>query len=357
VGSKVVLATVLAFAAFAASAQAATLYAITAREVYVRNDHGAFVIGTAKGPAFAPLPGVADTVLVQRYARGRDWGYGLVGGRFPLWRGERCGWIHLQRTRGKVHRRFVRRISTGHAQGCNSTGKQLTEPTLFRKGSYIHAAGGGSVYAATIKPCADPRAFGNYSPVTGEFTDPYPVPLPAGHGLSIPGFGQRYVTLDGRAAMLKDSSHTPHSAPVAGASGGPIWYFVHADCVDRLPSYAGAVRENGICCTGAWLASPVRPYTLFVKRRHVAVLVKWRSWGGDAVRGRATIFHNLCKPTCAAGNTAKYPARVQLGRRRTGTCGNRTIAFYTRLSAQWRVPHVKRARRATRTLLPACATF
>lgn len=347
-GSKLILATCLMFAAFAASAEAATLYAITAREVYVRNDHGAFVIGTAKGPAFAPVPGVADTILVQRYARGRAWGYGLVSGHFGLWRGERCGWVHLQRTRHKVHRRYVRRISTGHAQGCSGAGKQLTEPSLFRKGSYIHAAGGGSVYAATIKPCTDARAFGNYSPVTGEFTDPYSVPLPAGHGLSIPGFGQRYVTLDGRAAMLKDSSHT---------SGGPIWYFVHADCVDRLPSWAGAVREHGMCCTGAWLASPVRPYTLFVKSGYVAVTVKWRSWGGDAVRGRATIFHNVCKPTCSAGNIAKYPARVQLARRRTGTCGSRTIAFYTRMRAQWRLPHAKRASRATRRLRPTCATF
>jgi hypothetical protein len=230
-----------------APAQAADLYALTAREVYVRNDHGAFVIGTAKGPSFMPIPGVADTVLVQRYARGRDWGYGLLGGHFGAWNGERCGWVHLQRTRAGRHETFARRIQTGLAPGCR--GGQLTERSLFKPGSYIHAAGAGSVYAATIKACADPHAYGNYSPVTGQFSDLYPVPLPAGHGFSVPGFGLRYVTADGAAAMLKDSSHTTDAAPVAGPAGGPIWYFVHADCVDRLASYIGGVRENGICCS------------------------------------------------------------------------------------------------------------
>jgi hypothetical protein len=343
-------------AAIAAWAQAATLYQFTAREVYVRNDHGAFVLGTAKGPAFFPTPGLTDTVLVQRYGRGRDWGYGLVSGRFRSWLGERCGWVELQRTRHGVHTKYVRRISTGHAQACHSAGKQLKESILFRKGSYIHAAGGGSVYAAAIKPCADARAYGNYSPDSHLFSDPYPIPLPAGHGLQIPGFGQRYVTKDGFAAMLKDSSHTPHSAPVAGPSGGPIWYFVHADCVNRLPSYMGAVRQNGICCSHAGIGGPERPWTLFLKGRYLVVQVKWRSWGGDSVRGHGSVWHNTCKPDCASGTLVKRPGRVKLGRRRTGTCGTRTIAFYTRVSAQWRVPHTRHTKKMSRTLLATCAT-
>ena len=225
------LATALLLAACAAPAEAATLYSFTAQEVYVRNDRGAFVIGTAKGPAFRPIPGLADTVLVQRYAHGRDWGYGLVGGHFPAWRGERCGWVHLQRR----HAKFVRRISSGHKRGCHGRGDQLTEPRLFRPGSYIHAAGAGSVFAAQIRPCADLHAYGNFDPVSGQFTDPYPNLLPVGYGPSVPGFGQRYVTADGRAAMLKDSSHV---------TGGPVWYFVHADCVERLPSYLGEERPE-----------------------------------------------------------------------------------------------------------------
>jgi hypothetical protein len=355
VGRKVIVALCLAVAGSTAPAQAATLYGFTAREVYVRNDHGAFVLGTAKGPAVFPTPGLSDTVLVQRYAKGRDWGYGLVGGHFRSWLGARCGWVELQRTRGGKHTKYVRRISTGHAEGCKGAGKQLTERRLFRKGSYIHAAGGGSVYAATIKPCADSHAYGNYSPDTGTFSDPYPIPLPAGHGNAIPGFGQRYVTRDGRAVMLKDSSHTPHSAPVAGPSGGPIWYFVKSDCVQRLPSWMGAVRENGICCSLPGKNRPERPFSLFPRRLYVIVSVKWRSWGGDSVRGRGTLIHNTCRPTCQAANMVYRSARVSLGRRRTASCSTRTIAFYTRMSAQWRVPHTRHTKKISRTLLATCA--
>jgi hypothetical protein len=78
----VLLVGALVLAVCATSAEAATLYSFTAQEVYVRNDRGAFVIGTATGLAFRPIPGLSDTVLVQRYAHGRDWGYGLVSGHF-----------------------------------------------------------------------------------------------------------------------------------------------------------------------------------------------------------------------------------------------------------------------------------
>jgi hypothetical protein len=348
-----VLIAVLALAACASSAEAATLYALQAREVYVRNFRGAFVLGTAKGPSFFPVPGLSDTVLVQRYAHGRDWGYGLVGGRFPDWRGAHCGWVHLQRTRGNHHVKFVRRISTGHAAGCQRSGNELKEGILFKKGSYIAAAGAGSVYGAVIKPCPDAHAYGNYSPTTGQFKDPYPIPLPTGHGFSIPGFGQRYVTADGHAAMLKDSSHTPHTAPVAGPSGGPIWYFVHAECVDRLPTYIGSVRtKTGVCCELPGKGAQ-RPWTIFPKK-DVVIGVRWRGWGGDVARGRGSLWHNTCKPTCLASNFDKRPATILLGRRRGGrSCYEPKAFFYTRLTVRWK--RDGKAKQQRRSLEAVCA--
>jgi hypothetical protein len=37
------------------------------------------------------------------------------------------------------------------------------------------------------------------------------------------GFGMRYVTRDGAAALIKDSR-----------AAGPVWRFVHAECIERL---------------------------------------------------------------------------------------------------------------------------
>jgi hypothetical protein len=338
----VLLVGALVLAVCATSAEAATLYSFTAQEVYVRNDRGAFVIGTATGLAFRPIPGLSDTVLVQRYAHGRDWGYGLVSGHFSAWHGERCGWVHLQRR----HERFVRRISSGHKRGCHGRGKQLTETRLFRDGSYIHAAGAGSVLAAQIRPCADLHAYGNYDPTSGEFRDPYPTVLPPGHGFTVPGFGQRYVTADGRAAMLKDSSHV---------SGGPVWYFVHSECVDRLPSEVGAVRHLGRCCVSLAIPHRGRPYTLGLRRTYVVVTLRFRGWGGDVVRGSGMLIHNTCRPTCGNGASEYRHATVKLDRRRGGACDGRNVAFYTRLSGQWRVPHTHHTKKITRRMLPRCA--
>ena len=74
------------------------------------------------------------------------------------------------------------------------------------------------------------------------------------------------------------------------------------------------------------------------------------------MRGHGTLIHNTCRPTCQAGNTVYRSARVSLGRRRTARCGTRTIAFYTRMSGQWRVPHTRHTKTLRRTLLATCAT-
>jgi hypothetical protein len=160
-------------------------------------------------------------VDVQRRDRKKRWGYGLVYGQLGLWGGAHCGWFLLSQ---------VRRTGPRAPDVCPRGRRGLLERNLFLRGSYLAHTGTGSVYGAQVVQCPDLRAFGNYDPGSGAFASPYGA-MPVGRGPGVPGFGIRYLTKDGRAAMMKDS-HNP--------AGAPVWFFMRAECVKALPrAYVG----------------------------------------------------------------------------------------------------------------------
>jgi hypothetical protein len=97
-----------------------------------------------------------------------------------------------------------------------------------------------------------------------------------------------------------------------------------------------------------------RPWTIFVNQGPV-VSVRWRAWGGDVQRGKGSLWHNTCKPTCLASNIDKRPATILLGRRRGGSCFGRKAAFYTRLTVRWK--RGGKTRRTTKSLEAVCANL
>jgi hypothetical protein len=194
----------------------------------VRSAPGSFAIGNV-------FAGARVDVVA---ARGR-WVY-------AAWAPGRCGWL----------------LATGLA----ATGERpaaacpppesLTPRALFAPGTYQLGCGEGCVYPARVLRCADRTAYANYD---GAFRDPVgreralrgtrgrTVPRYAGVRSGYSGFGVRYVTRDGVAALIKDSR-----AP------GPVWRFVRAECIERLSlvvgSYArprAAVRALGSEWTGS----------------------------------------------------------------------------------------------------------
>lgn len=187
------------------------LYTVAAETVYVRNKPRGFVIGTLR---------TGETMLVERLARighqKLNWAFGPVGGQVGMWAGARCGWVQLS---------ALKPGEAGPRGGCRGG---LGEGQLFAPGSYKPKAGKGAVYPAKVAVCPDPTAYGNYDPATGQFATPYGR-MPIGRGPGVAGFGQRYVTRDHRAVMLKDSTNP---------AGAPKWFFMRNECVQRLPGSA-----------------------------------------------------------------------------------------------------------------------
>lgn len=50
--------------------------------------------------------------------------------------------------------------------------------------------------------------------------------------------------------------------------------------------------------------------TLFAQKLH------WNRWGGKTAEGTGVAAFNTCRPDCAAGHFAHYPAKIVLSRRR-----------------------------------------
>lgn len=187
-----------------ANAAAADRYAVSRPVASVRNAPGSFAIGHVFAGARV------DVVAAQG-----QWVY-------AAWAPGRCGWLM--------------------AEGLEPTGERpatvcpppesLAARALFAPGSYQRGCGEGCVYPARVVRCTDRTAYANYD---GAFRDPVgreralrgtrgrTAPRYTGVRSGYSGFGVRYVTRDGVAALIKDSR-----AP------GPVWRFIRAECIERL---------------------------------------------------------------------------------------------------------------------------
>jgi hypothetical protein len=194
----------IALALVPASASAAERFAVSRPVASVRNAPGSFAIGHV-------FAGARVDVVTWR----RGWAYAQFAAG-------RCGWLMA---RGLV--------STGTTTDVSCPPPDtLSPPRLFAPHSYQLGCGQGCVYPARVVPCADRSAYANFD---GTFLDPVgrervgrgtrgpTAPRYAGVRSGYSGFGVRYVTRDGVAALIKDSR-----------ARGPVWRFVHAECIERL---------------------------------------------------------------------------------------------------------------------------
>jgi hypothetical protein len=200
-------------------ADAAVRYTVTRPLASLRNAPGSFAIGH-----------VFRGAKVDVVARRDGWVYADAGGR--------CGWLM---DRGLA--------PAGITTAATCPGEDALAPSvLFARGSYQLGCGQGCVYPSRIAGCADPTVYANYD---GTFRDPVGreplgrgtrgphVPRYAGVRRGYAGFGLRYVTHDGVAALLKDARR-----------GAPVWRFIRAECVERLSLVVtgrsiGAFRVRG----------------------------------------------------------------------------------------------------------------
>jgi hypothetical protein len=198
---------------------AADRYTVTRPLASLRNAPGSFAIGHV-------FRGATVDVLARR----GDWVYANAGGR--------CGWL--------MDRGLQPTGATSDAVCPDEA--TLAPAALFARGSYQLGCRQGCVYPARVVACADRTAYANYD---GAFRDPVGreprgrgtrgphVPRYAGVRRGYPGFGLRYVTRDGAAALIKDARR-----------GAPVWRFIRAECVARLSLVVtgrsiGAFRVRG----------------------------------------------------------------------------------------------------------------
>ncbi|MBA2439106.1 MAG: hypothetical protein H0V50_00340, partial [Thermoleophilaceae bacterium] len=145
---------------------------------------------------------------------------------------------------------------------------------------------------------------------------------------AVPGYGQRYVTSDGRATLIKDTSNV---------SGAPAWHFMRSECIDRVPTYIGQI-DNAPGSYFPFSNRLRRPSTLDSYRSdYVVTNIRWRSWGGDSARGSGTFTLYLCNGPCSRRVPVRRHARLKLDQRRGGFCHSGSAAFYTRLTVDYRL--------------------
>jgi hypothetical protein len=317
----VVLAALLAPAG---AAHAATTYSVTGADVYVRNKPSGYTIGTLR---------TGQTVDVQRRAA-KGWAFGLVHGEFGSWRGRHCGWVRLSGV-------FARGAKV--RDGCPHKRNVLRESTIFQRGSYLANVGTGAVKPVKVLSCADLRAFGNYDPATGAFATPYGQ-VATGQGPERPGFGLRYVTKDGRAALLKDS----------GLAGAPPWFFMPSACIERLPVYIGDDAQRAELGFNLLFGDATREPSLLDAYKDATVVgVRWKRWGSRSPVATGTARVNTCNPICAVGPIRKvHGAKITLSDPRVGDCRGRAF-LYTHATINW--PKGTGLKRSDQALATRCA--
>ena len=274
------------------------------KTLYVRNKASGYVIGTA----FA-----GQRVDVQLRARRNRWGYGAVYGGLGTWGGAHCGWFQLS---------GVQQLQPAQAGPdlCPPRPNGIPEAEIFMPGSYFAHVGTGAVHPAIVTACADPSAYGNYDPATGNFASRYGA-MPVGRGPHARGFGIRFVTSDGKAAVLKDKTNP---------AGAPGWFFMRAECVTPLPVYIGAIaagpgREHLV---GDRRVEPTR---IEAFEHEFVIHLRWRGWGRPKVAARGPMRASTCDPDCSGGPTITRPgAKVTLHRPVADSCHGQPAMFYTR---------------------------
>lgn len=233
---------------------------------------------------------------------------------------------------------MAKRTAARAPDACPSSQAGLRESRLFQKGSFLSRAGTGSVIPVTIGPCIDNHAYGNYDPRNGLFSIPRYGLIPTGRGPEAPGFGLRYVTADGRAALFKDS-HNP--------AGATTWFFMSAQCIQRLPVYIGRTYFHN--------RDRVEPREFEPYKDAMLTRLRWKRWRGLRAEGAGTARVNTCEPICAVGRIERHRgAHITLSNPRHGSCKGQPAYFYTKASVTWPRGTGIRPRHQSYPLSPNC---
>lgn len=126
----------------------------------------------------------------------------------------------------------------------------------------------------------------------------------------------RYVTRDGRVAVVKDTRNP---------AGAPSWFFMAADCLERLPVYIGRRTAPGPAFPFVPFGNRlVEPTTLETYKDLIIVRTRWNRWTGLRADGTGTARMNTCEPSCANGRIVRRAgARISVSQPRRGFCFGR----------------------------------
>lgn len=115
--------------------------------------------------------------------------------------------------------------------------------------------------------------------------------------------------------------------------GGYLWSRSYADpapqtvALDLSDPAALAAHTYLIGCGRQPVTRPSEVRLTCADANTALTNVHWTSWGGPEAAATATYVENGCTPSCAAGASDRYPARLSVGHvvRKDGTCRYRRI--------------------------------
>jgi hypothetical protein len=222
-----------------ATAQASPTYRYNtgSNTVYVGNRADFYVIGYL-------FPGKYADVQQLETGQHGVFGYGRIGStsNFGAWdEGHHCGWVQITDSEsGTTLMTKGEKIESGDVcppatHGTPATAEGLLQTNIFKSGTYVDGCGSGCVQNAVVLPqCHDLNVYANYDPSTGTFADADGTESPGrgtpGYGgvsqqsvtTPVAGFGTRFMTHDGNAVEIKDSSRPGEKT---------AWGFMHSECL------------------------------------------------------------------------------------------------------------------------------
>lgn len=211
----------------------------------IRNRASGFILGLMYKRGAGPHVGGTDQIDVTK--TDGNWAYGRVRGTFGRWLGYPCGWVLLSR----LH-------NTGKIKSAECHPDPQVLEDRDRLFSVVPSGHGEAYVFPAVIVRDDCYTYGNYDPKTGHFKNRYGT-MPRGRGTICPGpahgcatrggfcvgtpcstsplvtaggyerFGLRYLTEDGKAALIKDSG-----SPAGGRYNLPAMFFVKSECVMQL---------------------------------------------------------------------------------------------------------------------------